>query len=681
MSTLTRSKWDLAHVSDLVQSLSLQDQERNVAPTATSPPANQDSSDGFNDSGIGEDVEKKDFAKKPSAGLGDFGKIWESMGVPIPDIPTFKDSTNDASQHTVGIQDYTSDGATYIRPAKKKERHVTWEDQANYEDTTGGSAAELSTSPGSPQLTKKQLKRRMQKEKKAQEAAVLAAKNGVVSESEADNVLRKSPARKASAHSLAAEYNRTYNLRERNAAGQAITASPAPASSKTLLPASVAPVKAKSPTPERKKENSNATTPQPNKRAPLTRHTSQPATTTPVKHAQASAHFGPYGQPNTQWTTETPSRPKPNKLFPASVQPPKYKTPDPFASQMDAVQQAVQAVQAVTSPTPKHAKPAPSASKYATPAFSASKHAAPPMPAAPAVRPPAVSSQRPNAIEPKFRSGEDRHWALFLRLLNDHPQERSYLVSPMAMSNHSTDPNGIHVFVDASNIFIGFNDQLKRERNIPLKWHTDVANLSFDALALLMERRRPVAKRVLVGSLPEVPAFSKAREVGYEVGLLEKVFKAKELTDRQIYFRDREAQYKRRSGGKPSPAAAANTNGNTSGGEASGSETTGGPQYAPEKWIEQGVDEILHLKILESVVDSETPSTMVIATGDAAQAEYSSGFMAMAERALKKGWKVELVSWSKNISGLYMREEFRRRWGEMFKPVFLDNYAEELLDM
>lgn len=255
----------------------------------------------------------------------------------------------------------------------------------------------------------------------------------------------------------------------------------------------------------------------------------------------------------------------------------------------------------------------------------------------------------------------------------------------MAMSNHSTDPNGIHVFVDASNIFIGFNDQLKRERGIPQYWHTNVANLSFDALALLMERRRPVAKRVLVGSLPEVPAFAKAREVGYEVGLLEKVYKAKELTERQIYFRDRDAQYKRRSGGKPH--AGASNNGNTSGGETSGaitsgSETTGnGPQFAPAKMIEQGVDEILHLKILESVVDSETPSTMVIATGDAAQAEYSSGFMAMAERALKKGWKVELVSWSKNISGLYMKETFRKRWGEMFKPVFLDEYAEELLDM
>jgi len=45
------------------------------------------------------------------------------------------------------------------------------------------------------------------------------------------------------------------------------------------------------------------------------------------------------------------------------------------------------------------------------------------------------------------------------------------------------------------------------------------------------------------------------------------------------------------------------------------------------------------------------------------------------------GWKVELVSWSKNISQAYMKADFRLKWGEKFKPVFLDEYAEELLDM
>ena len=249
----------------------------------------------------------------------------------------------------------------------------------------------------------------------------------------------------------------------------------------------------------------------------------------------------------------------------------------------------------------------------------------------------------------------------------------------MPMVNHSNDPKGVHVFIDASNIFIGFNDQLKRERGIPTHWHTGNANISFDALALLMERRRPVAKRVLVGSFPEVPAFVTARKVGYQVSLLDKVYKARELTERQIYFKDQDAlRNSKRNGAKASgPPASHSPQG--------GSETTTGkerePQFAPAKMIEQGVDEILHLKILESIVDTEEPATMVIATGDAAQAEYSDGFMAMAERALKKGWKVELVSWSANISKMYLRSQFREQWGENFKTVFLDDFAEELLEM
>ncbi|EGP86838.1 uncharacterized protein MYCGRDRAFT_44011 [Zymoseptoria tritici IPO323] len=257
-----------------------------------------------------------------------------------------------------------------------------------------------------------------------------------------------------------------------------------------------------------------------------------------------------------------------------------------------------------------------------------------------------------------LRSGEDRHFALLMKIIGNFYEDRKHLVSPMNLTSHNNNPNGIHVFIDASNIFIGFIDQLKRARNIhPLQQVPD-ANLSFDGLALLMERRRPIAKRVLVGSTPRVAAFDKAEEVGYECSILEKVYKARELTERQIYFKEVEAR----------------------GSSGSGSETNT-PQFAPAKMIEQGVDEILHLKILESVVDTEVPTTIVLATGDAACAEYSSGFMAMVERALRKGWKVELVSWSKNISSMYTRPAWTSAWGERFRIITLDDYAEELLDM
>ena len=95
--------------------------------------------------------------------------------------------------------------------------------------------------------------------------------------------------------------------------------------------------------------------------------------------------------------------------------------------------------------------------------------------------------------------------------------------------------------------------------------------------------------------------------------------------------------------------------------------------------MEQAVDEILHLKMLESVVDAKTPSTIILATGDAAEAEYSEGFLKMVERALEKGWMVELVSFKHNISGAYKRKEFRGKWAKNFKIIILDEYAELLL--
>ena len=96
--------------------------------------------------------------------------------------------------------------------------------------------------------------------------------------------------------------------------------------------------------------------------------------------------------------------------------------------------------------------------------------------------------------------------------------------------------------------------------------------------------------------------------------------------------------------------------------------------------FEQAVDEILHLKILESLIDySDKPSTIVLATGDAAVAEYSDGFMKMVERALAKGWMVELVSFKLNTSSLYKRREFRTKWGQMFRWIQLDDYAEMLI--
>ena len=223
---------------------------------------------------------------------------------------------------------------------------------------------------------------------------------------------------------------------------------------------------------------------------------------------------------------------------------------------------------------------------------------------------------------------------------------------------------GIHVFVDISNISIGFHDCLKLARGMPRETRLKRVPLSFHNFSLVLERGRPAAKRVLVGS-DKYAAIQQAKSIGYETNILERVHKAKELTPRQRKY---------------------HSTGETSGSETNTSSfqmlgpSTPTPTHAAEKWVEQAVDEILHLKILESLIDAEKPSTIVLATGDAAEAAYSGGFLRMVERALDKGWSVELVSFKMNTSSLYKRKEFRAKWGPMFKWVELDPYVEFLID-
>jgi hypothetical protein len=96
---------------------------------------------------------------------------------------------------------------------------------------------------------------------------------------------------------------------------------------------------------------------------------------------------------------------------------------------------------------------------------------------------------------------------------------------------------------------------------------------------------------------------------------------------------------------------------------------------------EQGVDELLHLKILQSAMDTTRPATLVLATGDAATAQYSDGFKKNIERVLAHGWNIELYGWSRNISSAWREPEFVEQWGHQFKVVELDGFCEELFDM
>lgn len=270
-----------------------------------------------------------------------------------------------------------------------------------------------------------------------------------------------------------------------------------------------------------------------------------------------------------------------------------------------------------------------------------------------------ASSKSPSTA---YESIAARKVTLIAMLHERFPDERQYLDSISVVRHRNDDakttPEGLHIFIDASNIMIGFHDALKASLSLSKEQRIPRQPFSFYHLSLLLARGRPTSKLILAGS-DNFPAMAEAKSLGYETNILDRVHKAKSLTPRQKHFS--------KSGGK----------GDLSGG--SGSETGGAAAFADKKWVEQAVDELLHLKMMESLVDVEEPGTMVVGSGDAAEAEYSAGFLKMVERALVKGWKVEVACFRPNTSGMYRRKEFREQWGTKFKLIELDDFVPVLL--
>lgn len=225
--------------------------------------------------------------------------------------------------------------------------------------------------------------------------------------------------------------------------------------------------------------------------------------------------------------------------------------------------------------------------------------------------------------------------------------------------------DGIHIFVDCSNIVIGFYNRLKVNRRINPAVYVKQPPISYHSLALILERGRAVKKRILVGSNPRhyasergLPDYmQEAQLYGYEINMLERVQKMRRFTPR-----------KKKNGSGNGYA--------TTSGQSSGSETvfSGVPIVA-----EQGVDEILQMKLLESLVDTQKPSTIVLASGDAAEAEFSGGFLKCVERALSKGWKVEVIAWKDGLSQEYRSQRFVNKWRDHFTIIELDDFCEEML--
>jgi hypothetical protein len=69
--------------------------------------------------------------------------------------------------------------------------------------------------------------------------------------------------------------------------------------------------------------------------------------------------------------------------------------------------------------------------------------------------------------------------------------------------------------------------------------------------------------------------------------------------------------------------------------------------------VEQGVDELLHLKIANVLLDYNAPQKLVLCTEDGSESNFGTSFLRQAERAVKRGWTVEIWSWRQQLSGKF----------------------------
>ncbi|EWC48820.1 hypothetical protein DRE_00125 [Drechslerella stenobrocha 248] len=184
-----------------------------------------------------------------------------------------------------------------------------------------------------------------------------------------------------------------------------------------------------------------------------------------------------------------------------------------------------------------------------------------------------------------------------------------------------------------SQISIGFSYAIRKALGATKQHNTITPYLSFEILSVILERDRPCEKKILVGSTTDEPSIAEARGLGYEVNILRRVPGQAPQND------------------EPKPASGKSKGKNSS---------------------EQAVDEIIIMKILESLVD-HPPSTIVLATGDGNAAEFGDGFIKTIERSLQRGWNVELVAFRHNLNN-----SWKKLGSPKFHIILLDGYLVDL---
>lgn len=186
-----------------------------------------------------------------------------------------------------------------------------------------------------------------------------------------------------------------------------------------------------------------------------------------------------------------------------------------------------------------------------------------------------------------------------------------------------------YVFIDFSNITIGFYNNIMNNHK---KYKIANPKINYEVLFSIIEKDKNIKKKFLIGSQKSKNENRKNNKkilykYGYEVYMLERINNK-----------------------------------------------------------EKGVDELLHGKIMETILYTEIPGNIVIATGDGKSSDYTeNSFYKLCIKALKNGWKVMIISWKKQISKNYiLGPELCNLLKDNniknnYSILYLDNYIEKII--
>ncbi|KAG8744034.1 hypothetical protein FRC10_010923 [Ceratobasidium sp. 414] len=255
----------------------------------------------------------------------------------------------------------------------------------------------------------------------------------------------------------------------------------------------------------------------------------------------------------------------------------------------------------------------------------------------------------------------------------------------------------LYVFVDHSNILVGFLEYLKKNPQLlppsvgsPKRLKPKILHT---ALVLLLERGRPCARRILVASSPLHQTLDGVVGMGYEVSVLQRV-EIKEgdgasPRPRQVKGHGIDSSEDDTRNGVPPPPSRANSNGRRSAHHRHTSSDLSTPS-APSRprYREEAVDELLQLKLLQTILDTP-PASIVLATGDGASSQFNpDGFIGCVKRAVDRGWRVELVAWDEGVNRVWreLEQEVQAqgpagRGRGSFVIIGLEEWVGELIDL